>query len=398
METRLQQSDIDQGTAYGLAPGVHDKNLTEVGAGTPMGELLRRYWHPVGLARDAGSEPKPVRVLGEDLILFRDGHGRAGLLHPRCAHRGASLYYGRVEAGGLRCCYHGWLFDAQGRCLEQPCEPDGGAARRHNIRQPWYPVEERYGLVFASLGPPERKPLLPAYDVLDAPGAGEFIEADDTSLGGGGPPIIPCNWLQHYENVVDSYHVPILHGTFSGTQFVPAMAQMTKVQWSDVGRGVQALSWRTLEDGGQLRRVTQAVLPTLRVVPSPRLHRFGPVESIGWVLPIDDTHFRIYVAGRVREAGEIGRMRSKMNGRFWWELSEEEHRRFPGDYEAQVSQGAIAAHSAEHLRTSDRGIALLRRLLRRQLDVVAAGGDPVGVERDPARAQVLLADCGNFRE
>jgi len=394
----LQRSDIDQGTAYGLAPGVHDKNLTEVGAGTPMGELLRRYWHPVGLARDAGNEPKPVRVLGEDLILFRDGHGRAGLLHPRCAHRGASLYYGRVEAGGLRCCYHGWLFDAQGRCLEQPCEPDGGAALRHNVRQPWYPVQERYGLVFAYLGPPERKPLLPAYDVLDEPGAGEFIEADDTSLGGGGPPIIPCNWLQHYENVVDSYHVPILHGTFSGTQFVPAMAQMPQVQWSDIGRGVQALSWRTLEDGAQLRRVTECVLPTLRVVPSPRLHRFGPVESIGWVLPIDDTHFRIYVAGRVREAGEIGRMRSKMNGKFWWELSEEEHRRFPGDYEAQVSQGAIAAHSAEHLRTSDRGIALLRRLLRRQLDVVAAGGDPVGVERDPARAQVQLANCGNFRQ
>ncbi|MBL8289969.1 MAG: aromatic ring-hydroxylating dioxygenase subunit alpha [Rubrivivax sp.] len=363
-----------------------------------MGELLRRYWHPVGLARDAGSEPKPVRVLGEDLILFRDGHGRPGLLHPRCAHRGASLYYGRVEPEGLRCCYHGWLFDAQGRCLEQPCEPEGGAALRHNVRQPWYPLEERYGLVFAYLGPPARKPLLPAYDVLDEPGAGEFIEADDTSLGGGGPPIIPCNWLQHYENVVDSYHVPILHGTFSGTQFVPAMAQMPKVQWSDVGRGVQALSWRALEDGAPLRRVTEAVLPTLRVVPSPRLHRFGPVESIGWVLPIDDTHFRIYVAGRVREAGEIGRMRSKMNGKFWWELSDEEHRRFPGDYEAQVSQGAIAAHSAEHLRTSDRGIALLRRLLRRQLEVVAAGGDPVGVERDPARAQVRLANCGNFRE
>ncbi|MFO1296342.1 MAG: aromatic ring-hydroxylating dioxygenase subunit alpha [Rubrivivax sp.] len=398
METRLQASDIDQGTAYGLAPGVHDKNLTEVGAGTPMGELLRRYWHPVGLARDAGSEPKPVRVLGEDLILFRDGHGRAGLLHARCAHRGASLYYGRVEAEGLRCCYHGWLRRAR------PLPRAALRARWRRGAAPQHPpaLVSGRGTLRPRLRLPgpagERKPLLPAYDVLDAPGAGEFIEADDTSLGGGGPPIIPCNWLQHYENVVDSYHVPILHGTFSGTQFVPAMAQMTKVQWSDVGRGVQALSWRTLEDGGQLRRVTQAVLPTLRVVPSPRLHRFGPVESIGWVLPIDDTHFRIYVAGRVREAGEIGRMRSKMNGRFWWELSEEEHRRFPGDYEAQVSQGAIAAHSAEHLRTSDRGIALLRRLLRRQLDVVAAGGDPVGVERDPARAQVLLADCGNFRE
>ncbi|MFO1220150.1 MAG: Rieske 2Fe-2S domain-containing protein [Burkholderiaceae bacterium] len=388
---------IDQGTAYGLKPAPHDPTLTEVGAGTPMGELMRRYWHPVGLARDAGSEPKPVRVLGEDLILFRDGNGRPGLLHPRCAHRGASLVYGRVEADGLRCCYHGWLFDAQGHCLDQPCEPDGGAALRHNVRQPWYPVQERYGLVFAYLGPPERKPLLPRYDVLETLSDGEFIEADDSSVGGGGPPIIPCNWLQHYENVVDSFHVPILHGTFSGTQFVPAMAQMPQVQWSDVGRGVRAESTRTLDDGSRLYRVTEAVLPTLRVVPSPRLGRFGAVESIGWVLPLDDTHFRIYVAGRVREAGDIGRMRSKMNGKFWWELSEQEHRRFPGDYEAQVSQGPIASHAAEHLRTSDRGIALLRRLLKRQLEIVATGGDPVGVERDPAREQVLLSDCGNFQ-
>ena len=394
----MANNEPDQGTAYGLAPPQHDATLTEVGAGTPMGELMRRYWHPVGLSVDAGAEPRRVRVLGEELILFRDGQGRAGLLHPRCAHRGSSLYYGRVETEGLRCCYHGWMFDVQGHCLDQPCEPDGGAARRHNVRQPWYPVQERYGLVFAYLGPPERKPLLPRYDVLDELAEGEFIEADDTSLGGGGPVIIPCNWLQHYENVVDSFHVPILHGVFSGTQFVPAMAQMPEVKWSDVGRGVRAESWRTLEDGRRLYRVTEAVLPTLRIVPSPRLGHFGPVESIGWVLPMDDTHFRIYVAGRVREAGEIGRMRSKMNGKFWWELSEAEHRRFPGDYEAQVSQGSIAAHSAEHLRTSDRGIALLRRLLRRQLEVVAAGGDPVGVEREAGREGVRFGNCGNFVE
>lgn len=394
----MTRPSIDEGTAYGLAPATHDAALTEVGAGTSMGELMRRYWHPVGLSSDADAAPRPVRVLGEDLILFRDGRGRPGLLHPRCAHRGASLAYGRVEPDGLRCCYHGWMFDVQGRCVDQPCEPERGAALRDNVRQPWYAVQERYGLVFAYLGPPERKPLLPRYDVLDELDPGEFIEADDSSLGGGGPPVIPCNWLQHYENVVDSFHVPILHGAFSGTQFVPAMAQMPRVQWTALDRGVRAESWRTLDDGSGLRRVTEALLPTLRVVPSPRLGRFGRVESIGWVLPIDDTHFRIYVAGRVTQTGDIGRMRSKMNGKFWWELTEEEHRRFPGDYEAQVSQGAIASHSAEHLRTSDRGIALLRRLLRRQIDIVAAGGDPVGVERDPAREQVRLAHCGNFRE
>ncbi len=391
-------STQDEGTAYGLKPARHDPALTEVGAGTPMGELMRRYWHPVGLGSDAGSEPRKVQVLGEELILFRDGQGRPGLVHPRCAHRGASLYYGRTEAQGIRCCYHGWLFDVQGRCLEQPCEPDEGAARRHNVRQPWYPVEERYGLVFAYLGPPERKPLLPRYNLLEDLAAGEWIEADDSSIGGGGPPVIPCNWLQHWENVVDSFHVPILHGTFSGTQFVPAMAQMPKVEWTSSGRGVRVQSWRELETGQRLHRITEAVLPTLRIVPSPRLTKPGACEAIGWVLPMDDTHFRIYVAGRVTECGELGRQRSKFNGKFWWDLTEEEHRRLPGDYEAQVSQGAIASHEAEHLRTSDRGIALLRKLLREQLKVVAEGGDPVGVVRDAAASPLVTLDAGNWPE
>ena len=385
----------DEGTAYGLARATYDRDLAEVGAGTPMGELLRRYWHPVGLAADACATPKQVRVLGEDLILFRTGEGRAGLVHPRCAHRGASLYYGRVEAEGIRCCYHGWKFAPDGRCLDQPCEPDGGALKG-NVRQPWYPVEERYGLVFAYLGPAERKPLLPRIDVLDQLGPGESLEADDTSLGGGGPAIIPCNWLQHFENVVDSLHVPILHGVFSGNQFVPAMAQMPTVEWSTTERGVRVTSWRTLDDGRRLHRVTEAAMPTLRVVPSPRLARNGTVESIGWVLPIDDSHFRIYVAGRVEQSGDIGRMRSKMNGKFWWELTEAEHRDFPGDYEAQVSQGAIAAHSAEHLRTSDKGVALLRRFLREQLGLVADGADPACVARGDADPTLRLANCGNF--
>jgi phenylpropionate dioxygenase-like ring-hydroxylating dioxygenase large terminal subunit len=193
-------------------------DLVQVGRGTPMGELLRRYWHPVGLSGDANGVPRKVRALGEDLILFRDGGGRAGLLHARCCHRGTTLYYGKVEDSGIRCCYHGWLFDAQGHCLEQPCEPQGGLFK-DKVRQPWYPVEERYGLLFAYMGPPDRKPVLPAYECLEVMDEGEFVEADDSSLGGGGPTIIPCNWLQHYENVVDPFHVPVLHGSFSGPQF-----------------------------------------------------------------------------------------------------------------------------------------------------------------------------------
>jgi nitrite reductase/ring-hydroxylating ferredoxin subunit len=368
----------------------HNAKLTEVGRGKPMGELLRRYWHPVGLARDAGSTPRAVRILGEDLILFRDGAGRAGLVHARCAHRGTTLYYGRVEERGIRCCYHGWLYDVEGHCLDQPCEPENGARHRHTVRQPWYPVQERYGLIFAYMGPPERKPVLPRYDALEELAPGEFVEADDTSIGSGGGVIVPCNWLQHYENLMDPYHVPILHGSFSGSQFVPEMAVMPQVEFSATPRGTKSVSVRKLEDGRTFHRVTEAVLPTLRVVPSPRVGRFGKVESIGWVMPIDDTSFRIYTAGRVTEATQLGRQRSKMNGKLWRELTEEEHQRFPGDWEAQTGQGPITDHEAEHLRTSDRGIVMLRRLLERQVDAVARGEDPIGVQFDAQAAYVTL--------
>ncbi len=136
----------DTGTAYDLKQPTWNAELTEVGRGTPCGEYMRRFWHPVALSTDATSTPRNIKVLGEDLILFRDGRDRPGLLHPRCAHRGTTLYYGKVEDDGIRCCYHGWLFGVDGRCLDQPCEPEGGL-HRDRVRQPWYPVQEQYGLV-----------------------------------------------------------------------------------------------------------------------------------------------------------------------------------------------------------------------------------------------------------
>ena len=391
---RATPATTDTGTAYGRPRRTYRKELTEVGAGTPMGELLRRYWHPVGTLADATDTPRRVRVLGEDLILFRDQSGRPGLVYPHCAHRGASLFYGKVEARGIRCCYHGWLFDVQGHCLEQPCEPDGGRARA-KVRQPWYPVQERYGLVWAYMGPPDRKPVLPRYECLETLEAGEFLETDDNSIGGGGPRIIPCNWLQHYENLVDPFHVVILHSSFSGTQFVEQMAVMPEVTWDTQDLSVRTLSLRRLPDGKTLSRISEAGLPTLRVIPSPRIGRYGRVESIGWVLPIDDHSFRIYVVGRVRDVGELYRMRSRLNGKLWEELTEEEHQRFPGDYEAQVHQGNIAWHSEEHLATSDRGIVMLRRLLQKQLDAISEGADPAGVSFDPDAPPVRFS-AGNF--
>ena len=385
----------DPGTTYGVPQSSHNAALTEVGRGTPCGEFMRRYWHPVGLASDAGERPRPVRVLGEDLILFRDRGGRAGLLYPRCCHRGASLYYGRTEERGIRCCYHGWLFDVEGRCLEQPCEPEGGR-HRDAVRQPWYAVEERYGLIFAYLGPPERKPALPRYDILEELAPDEMLAADDTSIGSGGPALVPCNWLQHFENVMDPLHVPILHGMFSGVQFVAQMGIMPRVSYAATERGILSVQDRGLPEGRVHHRVTEAVFPTLRVVASPRVETYGRCEQIGWVLPIDDTNFRIYVAGRMKRGGApLGASRSKFNGKFWWELTEAEHQQFPGDFETQVSQGPITLHSEEHLASSDKGVAMLRRLLARQIEIVRANGDPIGVTRDPARALVRL-DAGNF--
>ncbi len=382
--------------AYALAEPSSRDDLVRVGRGTPMGELLRRYWHPVGMAADAGATPREVRVLGEDLILFRTGQGVASLLYPRCAHRGTSLVYGKVEDDGIRCCYHGWKFGADGACLEQPCEP-GGGAQRHKVFQPGYPVQERYGLIWAYMGPPERQPVLPSYEPFENLAPGEFIETDDTSIGGGGPVIVDCNWFQHWENVVDPWHVLVLHGTFSGAQFTEVMLRAPTIRFDYTPLGVKVTSLRTLEDGATFRRITEVGIPTLRVVPNPRVGKFERVESIGFVLPIDDTHFRIYTVGRVREPGELTAFRSRQGGKRWAELTAEEHRAFPGDYEAQVGQGAITFHSEEHLATSDQGIAMLRRMMKQQADVVAKGGDPAGVSFDPSDAMIRF-EAGNFRE
>ena len=390
---------LDMGTAYEMKPSTYRAELTEVGRGTPMGELLRRYWHPVGLSTDAGLTPRKVRALGEDLILFRDGAGNAGLVHNRCCHRGTTLYYGKIEERGIRCCYHGWLFDTEGHCLEMPCEPDMGGRMKDRVRQPWYPVQELYGLIFAYMGPPDKKPVLPRYEALEVFADGEFLDADDNSIGGGGEPIIPCNWLQHWENIVDPYHVPILHGTFSGTQFTKVMDSMPdELEFSETERGIQIRTVRTLPDGRVLDRVTETICPTLRGVANPVHGQLDvPLELIGWVLPIDDTHYRVYTAGRVREKGAFlvnGEGKNITNMR-WFSLSPEERRDQPGDFEAQTGQGPITLHSEERLVSSDRGIVMLRKLLYRELAKIEKGENPICVNFD-ADAPPIRLNAGNW--
>lgn len=386
----------DRGTGYELRPGTTDRRLIETSFGTPMGELLRRYWHPIALSSDAGSTPRRIRFLSEDLILFRDGSGRPGLVYERCAHRGTTLYFGKVEDRGIRCCYHGWLFDRSGNCIEQPCEPGGGRARAA-IRQPWYPLEERYGLIFAYLGPPARKPVLPTYDILEDLEDGDTIVTDDSSIGTGGAAIAPWNWMQHYDNVLDPYHVPVLHGSFSGTQFVDLLGSMPDVAFRPTDRGAVAEAVRALDDGATLRRVTEAVLPTIRIIPDPNVSRFGRGESVGWLMPIDDTHYRIYTALRSRDGQQRSRSATRPGGKTWHDMNERERRDMPGDWEAQIGQGAITKHSEEHLVSSDRGLVLVRRQFRAALDAVERGEDAPGVAFTESDARVRT-HAGNFRD
>jgi phenylpropionate dioxygenase-like ring-hydroxylating dioxygenase large terminal subunit len=384
---------LDTGTAYGRQAPTHDAILTEVGPGTPMGELMRRYWHPIALSQDATTTPKQVRVLGEDLILFRDKQGRPGLLYPRCAHRGTSLYFGKVEDDGIRCCYHGWKFSADGHCLDQPCEPERGAAHRNRIRQPWYPVQERYGLIFAYMGPAHKKPVLTKYEPIEVLADDEEIFARQIGFGAGGPAIVPCNWLQYFENVCDPYHVPILHVAFSGPQFPEELGVMPDVSWDYTERGVKITSSRDAENNKRFDRVSETIIPTIRVIPDPFLGEFGRIQSVGWTLPIDDTHFTVFVAQRRKKDPSKNPPR-RPQGRRWDDLTPEERRETPNDWEAQVSQGPINLHSEEHLASTDRGIGRLRRLLRLQIKSLENGEDPMNVFFDESKS-VLPLEAGN---
>jgi phenylpropionate dioxygenase-like ring-hydroxylating dioxygenase large terminal subunit len=220
---------------------------------------------------------------------------------------------------------------------------------------------------------------------------GEFLDTDDTSIGSGGAVVVPCNWLQHWENVVDPFHVPILHGTFSGTQFTPTMNMMPAVKFEYSPLGVKVVSDRALPDGRKFKRVTEVCMPTLRVVPNPLVGKFGRVETIGWTVPIDDTHYRIYTAGRVTQKGVmLPRGKDAATVKSWEEMSPEERRARPNDYEAQVGQGPITLHSEEHLASSDQGIGMLRRMLNRELQAVAEGRDPIGVSFDENAAPIVF--------
>ncbi len=250
--------------------------VTQVGPGTPCGELMRRFWKPAALSEELppGGAPLPVRLLGEDLVLFRDDQGHPGLLDIHCPHRGADLSYGRLEDNGIRCIYHGWLFDIQGNCQDQPGEP-GGGEHKDSIRLRAYPCQERAGVIFAYLGPGE-PPLFPNYDFLTLP-AGHVLA---TKL------FHECSYLQGNEANIDLIHVPYLHYTKrdlpEGQTDLSARGAFPEIETFEaelIDGGVRICRVRKLGPDKTYIRVATFVVPDLTIVP-------GGYPN--WHVPIDD--------------------------------------------------------------------------------------------------------------
>ena len=389
----------NEGNAYGRPPAQPNKLLTEVGAGTPCGEMFRRYWHPVAASAELTSvRPQELRLLGEDLVLFRDGSGKPGLLYSRCMHRGTSLCYGKIEQNGIRCCYHGWKYDTEGRCLEQPLEPPGKVIK---VRQPWYPVEERYGLVFAYMGPPDKKPALPRYDILEDIQPGQFY---DTAFGSWGTtddhslPVVPFSWVNLSDNFCDPLHVYVLHSTFSGAQFDVEMAQIPKLEFIPTETGLLHSSVRTLEDGSIFERVVEWITPNVIAVPPVRPLKEGPALGVSWVVPVDDTHMFQVLVAKASNGKRIYFPRPNNNTRVaWGEMNDRERRDNPNDVEAPMGQGPVSLHSEEHLSMSDRGLVMQRRAITKAIQDVQGGSTPVNVHINADEAVVKVQARNLFR-
>ena len=362
--------------------------LTRVGPGTPCGELLRRYWHPVGVASEL-TEAKPkkrVRILGEDLVLFRlpatpDGRLRYGLLAEHCSHRAASLYYGTLEDDGLRCAYHGWKYNVSGRCLEQPFEPEE-SNYKDEIRHPAYPVEKLTGLLFAYMGPLEKKPLLPRWDVLVRKDGTREIQVH---------PVLKCNWLQAQENTPDLVHGYYLH------------AHQFKVRGMSEGayryRQIERIEFDEFEWGLRQRRIYAdrgpgAVTAYPMVFPNIMRLREAAKEVIHWRVPIDDSNTQIFWLGFTSSTdGKKVKQPEDPPVKYVTYKDEEGEflmTSFPSqDAMAWETQGPIFDRTQEHLGSSDRGIVKLRKMLRDQIKVVEQGGEPMALVRDPEKNRII---------
>ena len=335
-----------------------------------MGEFMRRFWQPVCLSSELKDVPLALRILSEDLVAFRDKSGHVGVLARHCSHRGTSLEYGIVSEHGIRCCYHGWLFGVDGTILETPGEPPTSRIK-DTVMHGAYPALEYKGLVFAYMGPPDQKPPFPILDTYDIP--------DNKMV----PYSVwhPCNWLQVKENFADPVHAYFLHSNVTTVQFSQAWVELPTLDWAETpdGQGMYYITVRRIEDRVWVRS-NHIWLPNVGQVGG-LLERaekekfFHRASITRWTVPIDDTHAWIigwrhfndvidpWNEGKPEECGRdsvdfIGQTGNRPY---------EERQRIPGDWEAQTGQRPIAVHALEHLGTTDVGVAMWRRLLRRAI-------------------------------
>ncbi|HXJ84607.1 MAG TPA: aromatic ring-hydroxylating dioxygenase subunit alpha [Candidatus Methylomirabilis sp.] len=355
--------------------------LTEVGPGTPMGNLLRRYWMPIAAVSQLDENPvRPVRLMGEDLVLYRDRSGSYGLIDRHCAHRRADLSYGWVEDCGLRCHYHGWLWDRTGRCLAQPFEEAAHPEARFKdrVQLTAYKVEAKAGLVWAYLGP-EPAPLVPTWEPFTWPnGFVQIVFAE-----------IPCNWLQCQENSIDPVHFEWLHGHWTRALRGegPTPPAHLKVGFDEFEYGF--IYRRVLE--GQSEQDELWTVGRTCLWPN-CLFTGGHFE---WRVPIDDaTTLSVgWFFDRVPNEREPFRqgaipawsssIKNPATGR--WITSHVMNQ----DFVAWTGQGVIADRTQEHLGESDRGVIMIRKRLLDDTEVVARGADPKGLIRDPARNECV---------
>lgn len=354
-----------------------NERLTQTGASTPGGELLRRYWHPVAATVDLERENViPVRILGENLVVYRTTRGEMGLVQERCPHRSASLVYGIPDEDGLRCAYHGWCFNSEGACVSMPYNDlNGSSSFRDSIRIVSYPVQELGGLVFAYLGP-EPAPLLPRWDLLVLEDKIRQIQITN----------LPCNWLQCQENSLDPVHFEWLHAQQSN--YLASKATLPPVMHA--ARHLK-IAFDQFEYGIMKRRLLEGEDPES----SPDWNIGHPILFPNMLagggfqirVPQDDTHTLHFLYNvRDREPGEDAQTSVPAYDLPWQdEDGKMVIQRVPNqDFAAWVQQGAVAPRMLERLCKSDVGITMFRRWLSENIAKVEAGEDPGGLVRDPS--------------
>jgi phenylpropionate dioxygenase-like ring-hydroxylating dioxygenase large terminal subunit len=342
---------------------------------------MRRFWQPICYTDELKDLPLAIKILGEELVVFRDGSGAVGLLERHCSHRGTSLEFGLIGTKGIRCCYHGWLFDVDGTILETPGEP-ATSTLKDRLFHGAYPVHEAHGMVFAYMGPPEQMPAFPTYDSFHRPGY---------RMIPGQKYFYPCNWLQILENTMDPVHTAFLHTIVSGAVFTDEFGVLPELEFVETPVGIIYIATRRVGDNIWARMV-ENVLPNLQQVApiwetGQEPHSFsGPMMS-RWIVPLDDTNTMLIEYRHVSETEGVvtpdwwadrGIMLPGQLGADTYEASQ----RQPGDFEAQVSQRPVAVHGLEHLGTTDRGITMFRNQIRKGIRAVRAGSEPVGLFRD----------------